>query len=242
VIHHNKGCSEFAEEAAAPMSDACKSIEYTTIRHVVAVGLDQSHARWLRGAVATRATRPEFHHHRGDALIYSHPLIRYHVIQDAAVIAGVAEGAPLVRGMPRLDELALGGQAHRVLERVAETARIEVGPTTEAVDYAVTTPYLALNQDNHPAWERGGREDRRRLLERVVVGNLLSFSKAIGMHVDRRLVAEVDLEPDGWHDLKPGVRLLGFRGTIRVNFALPEGWGIGKSGARGFGTLFRKGG
>jgi hypothetical protein len=37
--------------------------------------------------------------------------------------------------------------------------------------------------------------------------------------------------------LKPGVELLGFEGSIRINFRLPLRWGIGKSSARGFGTL-----
>jgi len=31
--------------------------------------------------------------------------------------------------------------------------------------------------------------------------------------------------------------LLGFLGSLRTNFQLPERWGIGKSSSRGFGTL-----
>jgi hypothetical protein len=75
------------------------------------------------------------------------------------------------------------------------------------------------------------------LLERVVIGNLLSLSKAIDLHVSERLHAEVDLHPCGLQVLKPGVELLGFGGSIRINFRLPLRWGIGKSSARGFGTL-----
>ncbi len=70
-----------------------------------------------------------------------------------------------------------------------------------------------------------------------MIGNLLSLSKAIGLHVSERLHAEVDLEPCGMQTLKPGLALLGFRGSVRINFRLPTRWGIGKSSARGFGTL-----
>lgn len=222
------------------MLDDLRSIEYTSVRHVLAARLAHHHARWLRGAVASRMSRLEFHHHQGVSLLYSHPLIRYHITPDSAVVAGLAEGALLLRGMPRFDDLTLGRETHPVVDRVMETTRVEVGATDEPVEYFVRSPYLALNQENHQVWERGGTFDRRRLLERVVVGNLLSLSKAVGLHVDRRLFAEVDLEAEGWHDLKPGVRLLGFHGSLRVNFALPDGWGIGKSSARGFGTLTRK--
>ena len=109
----------------------------------------------------------------------------------------------------------------------------------EPIDYQFRSPYLALNQENFATWERDRGPSRHRLLERVLVGNLLSLSKGIGLHVEERLHAEVDLEPDGWHEVRPGVRLLGFRGAFRVNFTLPDLWGIGKSSSRGFGTLTR---
>ena len=85
---------------------------------------------------------------------------------------------------------------------------------------------MALNQENHRTWSRSTSAEQLGLLGRVLVGNLLSLSKAIGLHVEERLRAEIDLEPDGWHELKPGVRLLGFRGSFRVNFctARPLGY------------------
>jgi hypothetical protein len=187
--------------------------------------------------VANQAPHPEFHHHLGTGLLYRHPLIRYDVSSGAAVIAGLAEGALMLRGIPRFEEVTLGPETFRVLGHRIETKRVEVGPTPGPVEYFVKSPYLALNQENHRAWECVGGRDRRGLLARVVVGNLLSLSKAVGLHVEERLRAEVDFEPDGWHELKPGVRLLGFRGSFRVNFAVPDGWGLGKSSARGFGTV-----
>jgi hypothetical protein len=103
--------------------------------------------------------------------------------------------------------------------------------------YVFQTPYLALNQDNFQNWEGSNEVERKRLLSRIVVGNLLSLSKAIGLHVAERLRAEVDLRPCGFQTLKPGIELLGFLGSLRTNFQLPERWGIGKSSSRGFGTL-----
>ncbi len=216
-----------------------KPIEMTVVRHTIGISLRMTHARWLRGAFARQVDRPEFHQHLEDGLLYRHPLIRYDVSTGDAVVAGLAAGAVLLRGVPPFMEITLGRETHRVLHHQQDVRRVELGPTPEPVDYQFRAPYLALNQNNHEAWDRNPEVDRHRLLERVVVGNLLSLSKAVGLHVEERLIAKVDLEPDGWHEIKPGVRLLGFRGTIRVNYLIPDLWGLGKSSSRGFGTLFR---
>jgi hypothetical protein len=152
---------------------------------------------------------------------------------------GWPKGALILRGVRPFSELRLGTEVHAVRGHERSHGRPAIGPSPNPCRYSLETPYLALNQDNHRSWARGSAVDRRRLLERVVVGNLLSFSKAVGLHVGERLRAEVALDPDGWHVLKPGVRLLGFRGSFRVNFLIPDLWGLGKSSARGFGTLTR---
>ena len=216
-----------------------KLVEHTTVRLTLDRELDLRHARWLRGAIGTIIDRPEFHHHFPQGLLYQHPMIRYFVHGDRAIIAGLAEGAFLLRGLPAFERLRLGAEEYCVLNQSAEASRCVLGPTAEPIVYHFQSPYLALNQENYPIWENGDPFARRRLLKRVVVGNLLSLAKAISLSVSERLHAEVDLQPDGWHELKPDLQLLGFRGAVRVNFDLPEAWGIGKSSARGFGTLTR---
>jgi hypothetical protein len=214
-----------------------KVVDFTTIRHDLGIPMTMAHARWLRGAVIRRANRPEFHHHGDDGLIHQQPLIRYDVSTGLAELAGIAGGALLLRSLPAFDAFTLGRETVHVRRRDVDSGRVEIGPTADAFRYRFLTPYLGLNQDNHRQWERGTGNERRRLLERVVIGNMLSLSKSIGLHVSERLFAEVDLRPWGLQVLKPGVELLGFEGSIRINYWLPLRWGIGKSSARGFGTL-----
>jgi hypothetical protein len=223
------------------MALACsKLVEHTTLHFTLDRELDLRHARWLRGAIGRLVDRPEFHHHSPHGLLYQHPLIRYAVHGNEAIIAGLAEGAFLLRGLPAFAVLRLGAQECLVLSHSTAASRWELGPTTEPIVYHFQAPYLALNQENFPIWERGDPFARRRLLERIVVGNLLSLAKVVNLNVTERLHAEVDLQPDDWYELKPGLQLLGFRGAVQVNFNLPDGWGIGKSSARGFGTLCRE--
>ena len=108
------------------------------------------------------------------------------------------------------------------------------------IRYEFSTPYLALNQENHEDWSRAGTTERSALLKRILIGNLLSLSKSVDLHVSIRLLVDTCLEPMGLEELKPGLSLLGFRGSFRANFVIPDYWGIGKSSARGFGTVVRQ--
>lgn len=214
-----------------------KLVEFSACRCTLDADLDFRHAHWLRGAIGRMMDRPEFHHHVKNGFIYQHPLIRYFTCSKQAMIMGLANGAFLLRGFPTLETLSLGPCSYRVLGQSREDDRVQLGPCDTPVIYQFKTPYLALNQENHAVWDRSGPFARRQLLQRVVVGNLLSLAKAVNLDVRVRLHAEVDLVPDGWYELKPGLSLLGFRGFVQVNFLMPHLWGIGKSSARGFGTL-----
>lgn len=199
-----------------------KLIENTLVRCKFDHELHLADARRIRGAIGRLIDRPEFHHHAEQRLVYQHPLIRYDVHDKEALIAGLAEGAFLLRSIPTLPSLRLGTGEHRVVDQTMEVGRAEIGPCSELIIYSVQTPYLALNHENYNVWQRSDPFSARRLLQRIVVGNLLSLAKAIRLDVRERLDAEVDLWADQWEEVKPGVRLLGFRGTIQVNFRLPD--------------------
>jgi hypothetical protein len=126
-----------------------------------------------------------------------------------------------------------------VLGSTLARRREPLGEASEAITYRLRTPWLGLNQDNHRAYE-AERDPavRRALLERVLVGNCLSFAKAFGHRVSTQLSADAgNLRP--WTTRLKGVAMLGFVGTFRVNFHIPDRAGIGKSVSRGFGTVER---
>jgi hypothetical protein len=83
------------------------------------------------------------------------------------------------------------------------------------------------------------KEEGPKLLRKILIGNLLSLSKALGYEVPGPIEAEVDVGEPTEVILKPGVVLLGFSGRFHANFSIPQNWGIGKQSARGFGTVQR---
>ena len=76
------------------------------------------------------------------------------------------------------------------------------------------------------------------MLERILVGNIISMSKGLGYTVPGQIEANIfDLRKI--HTKLKGTHMLAFLGTFSVNFEIPDYWGIGKSVSRGFGTVKR---
>jgi hypothetical protein len=181
------------------------------------------------------------HHHEQDgSLRYQYPVVQFKVLRRTAHLIGLADGAALLsRLWAQVDHTRIGGEDLQVLEATLSRRVEMIGAAGEAVEYRFVTPWLGLNQENHRRYEADASPERRQaLLDSILRGNCLSLAKAFGHRVETRLSAD----PGG---LRPfpttlkGVPMLGFVGTVRINFLLPDRVGIGKSVSRGFGTVER---
>jgi hypothetical protein len=181
------------------------------------------------------------HHHNADgSLRYDYPRVQFKILDRTAHLIGLAEGATLVtRLWGEVDAARIGGEELPVFESTLARRREAFGEAPEAITYRFLTPWLGLNQVNHRAYEeQRDRAARSELLARVIVGNCLSLAKSFGHRVGARLSADASQLRPLTVRLK-GVPMLGFVGTFRVNFHIPERAGIGKSVSRGFGTIQR---
>ncbi|MEZ6127247.1 MAG: CRISPR-associated endonuclease Cas6 [Planctomycetaceae bacterium] len=212
-------------------------IEHCIVSFQVSQAVNLEDARRLRGAIAQVMQRFEFHNHLGQKLNYVEPLIRYLELSGKLNAVGICNGAMLLKELPRFQSLRLGQNVVDVHRQTTTPSRVEVGPVEKSIRYRFVSECLPLNQENDQQWRRMNQAERSDLLRRILIGNILSFAKGIGMSVTIRLEADCELVPVGFRTLKPGVRLLGFTGEFSVNFKLPPMWGLGKSTSRGFGTV-----
>ena len=184
--------------------------------------------------------RAEFHHHGNMGLLYQHPLIQYKTISGTGRIMGLEKGAFLLQAVAMPNAIDLYRERMEVLESKRTTEQVPIGTTKKSQAYRFITPWLALNEINYKRFNSTKRiTDRENILNRILVGNILSLCKSIGFSVEDRLIASVRLEDTKQIEIKNNVKLLGIIGTFTVNFALPNWWGIGKQSARGFGTVQR---
>jgi len=138
----------------------------------------------------------------------------------------------------KYDEIKLGDSVYTIIERGLALKEEEFGISTELIAYEFITPWIALSQTNYQRYLESKREQRRELLRRTLIGNILSASKGL----DYVVLEEIKVAIGGLRRRKcelKGTSFIGFLGRFMVNFAIPDYMGLGKSVSRGFGTVKR---
>jgi len=182
------------------------------------------------------------HNHFADGShIYRYPLVQYKVVDRTPMLLGVGEGAPLlVELFLQIKELELEGKAIPLHQKNIRSAKATVGVAEgELFRYRFKTLWMALNQRNYAAHQRAEERERQRMLDRILVPNMLSFLKGIGYREEGRILAKASTE--GQATQFKDQKMLAFRGTFTTNMQLPDFIGLGKSVARGYGAIVREG-
>jgi len=194
-------------------------------------------ATHLRGYVASlHPDRPILHHH-APALLYTYPRVQYRIVGGTPAILGIEEGAETLREIGgTIEELRLGNETYRLKRRVAYEQEVTLHPTRGMWHYRFVTPWLALNEENYDRYLKTKTwPEKKDLINRVLIGNILSMAKGLGIVVEERLRAATHL--DEVPVMFKGIRMVGFVGEFKVNFAIPEYFGLGKGVSRGFGAV-----
>jgi hypothetical protein len=76
-------------------------------------------------------------------------------------------------------------------------------------------------------------------LEKILIGNCLSFLKEMGVFVETRLQNRASLNEK--QTRFKNNRMIAFEGMFEINAMLPDWIGLGKQVSRGFGTIQRVG-
>lgn len=194
----------------------------------------------LRGFFATSFNEyAPLHQHSTDKLIYSYPLIQYKMLNGAPLVLGINEGAEILREIyDKFDEIKLGENSYRIMERAVTAKNEEFGCTEEILSYRFASPWLALSQENYARYIAASDEARRDLLRRILVGNILSASKGLGYVAKEHIRLDLERMKDEICMLK-GTKVTGFRGEFTTCFAIPDHMGLGKSVSRGFGAIVK---
>lgn len=200
-------------------------------------------AKDLRGAVASLYPEERLlHQHCEDGKVdYNYPLIQYKIINGKCLLVGFKEGAELLTKIDLVAKiLSLGEQNYTIFAKELELHYILIEITDTLQQYQFLTPWLATNEDNHKKYiEFRTWKEKKELLGKILVGNIISMSKGLGYTVPAPIQANIINLKEVKTSLK-GTPMLGFLGTFSVNFEIPDYWGIGKSVSRGFGTVVKK--
>ena len=89
---------------------------------------------------------------------------------------------------------------------------------------------------NYRKYLNHAKEKQIAFLEKVLIGNLLSVSKALEYWVKDKIVCHLQIEKRIIQKIK-NHEVYVFLGSFRTNFEIPEYLGLGKSIAKGFGVV-----
>ncbi len=180
---------------------------------------------------------PILHNHYNEGkFLYSYPYVQYKLINGNAVIVGIDEGGDILKDIiPELSVLTLDRE-YKITEKLIIEKEADIKPSSEEKHYEFITPWLGLNQNNYKKYINSKSwKDKKEILNRVLVGNLLSMSKGLGIIVSKRLYAKTHFE-ETIVEYK-GVKMNAFKGQFRVHYDIPDFFGLGKGVSQGFGCV-----
>lgn len=181
-----------------------------------------------------------WHNHQSDGKpIYRYPLIQYKVIGGIPMLVGFNQGADILIGhFLQLNTLEIEGHQWPIHSKQVERKAIKIGVNGQLYQYEFMAPWFALNQANFQKYRDCNAAQRTVLLKRLLIGNVITFFKGMDYQEEK----EIQLIPS---DLQPLIakfknqQMTMFKGRFVCNTVLPDFGGLGKSVARGFGTIKR---
>ena len=197
----------------------------------------------FRGAIIS--TLPEknvlFHNHLEEGFRYSYPLIQYKRIRGKAAIVGIDDGAKILNEIFTFDQISLKLRNKECLFSVEEklTEVINTLYSNEMKSYHLHD-WIPLNSENYEKYNSSeSLAFRLGLLEKILLGNIISFFKGLGIHLDQQINVIINqLNSERIIKYKE-IDLMSFDINFKTNLILPNHIGLGKSSSSGFGVLCR---
>ena len=213
----------------------------TTILQFPELSLSTRDAHKIRGFFGDffKEHSPLLHNHmESGELKYTYPLVQYKVVNQTPMLVGINEGGELLtRLFTSIDHLDIDGETIPVTNKRIKNEMTRVGVAEQLYEYNFATLWMALNQDNYATYMKKDEKARKKMLERILTGNILSFYKSIDYHEKEKILVTTKLQQKTTQFKNK--KMVAFTGGFTTNVILPDYIGLGKSVSRGFGTIQR---
>jgi hypothetical protein len=178
----------------------------------------------------------EFHHHSEQS--YHYPLVQYKKVNGRLMVLGFQNYSNVLVNKLSSVDLIKTQRANYLIsnkEIFLETFTIK---NVDCV-YNFVSPWLPLNEENYVVFQGLTDVEQKVFLERILVGNVLSCLKGLGIFVTYQVISCLfyyQPVPVRAH----GNSFQGFRARFGLNVCLPDFTGLGKSVSKGFGSIRRE--
>lgn len=196
----------------------------------------------FRGAVIDMIGREyvAFHNHIGDASFHYHyPFIQYKQQGSNASIVCIEDGVDDMQAFfqNRKPDIRIGNRTVSLEIKSLQLHQFRVQVWDKQFTYSLFN-WLPLNHKNYQDFVVLDSDiDRRALLAKVLIGNILSMAKGIGWTVEKPIHVEIEEVSRERAISYKKVKLKAFDIRFKSNVFIPSMLGLGKGASTGFGTV-----
>lgn len=197
---------------------------------------------YFRGAVIASLEKKDilFHNHEENGLRYSYPLIQYKRLHKKAAVMGIGKGIEVISQLLTVGDFnyQIGNEKVEMQIAAVNAYDNEINLTDNA-DYRYRLHnWLPLNSVNYKQYqETESMLERIQILERILVGNILSFLKGVEIFLEDQIkISITDIKGQRAVTYKK-VKLMAFDIEFKANITFPQYIGIGKNASIGCGVL-----
>ena len=181
-----------------------------------------------------------FHNHVDESSFrYSYPLIQYKRIQGKAAIVCLKEGTEAIGQFFSEGTFTFNiGNRYVKMELGSVLPRKCLVQTWNSMFKYRIRRWLPLNSENYQRYKAmEGISEKISFLESILIANLLSFSKGIGVYVEKEIQCKLTSLHDPFLVKNKGIKLMAFDIEFVTNMSLPDYIGIGKNASIGYGVV-----
>lgn len=181
-----------------------------------------------------------FHNHTQESgFVYRYPYIQYKRINGQAAIFCISDGIDAISEFfqNKPQTLNLGdNQITTDIESISPKQLLL--QTWNQEFYYHLRKWVALNSENYRQYlEIESLTDRITFLERILIGNLLSFAKGLNVEITNEITCKItQMDEPRMYRIK-GVKIMGFDLEFKTNMYLPDFMGLGKHVSIGYGMV-----
>ena len=180
-----------------------------------------------------------FHNHDGNSFRYSYPLIQYKSIGGKGAIIAIDEGADIIgQFISKISgSIDIGGRIEPISVEKVIPSRFLMQTWERMFNYRVNH-WLPLNPENYRAYMATDyAEQRFVLLEKILIGNLLSMLKGLGIFLEKELKVHIEGHENPFLVKYKDIKLMAFNLDFSSNLFIPDNMGIGKNSSIGYGNV-----
>ena len=181
-----------------------------------------------------------YHNHLSDHTFrYSYPLVKYKCLHGKAAIVCVEEGVDLIGQI--LSELFgtinIGKRKTEYKVDTVHSSKVPIKIENGLFVFQLRN-WLPLNSQNYQQYQNTEElVEKIKILERVLIGNILSFLKGIDIHLEEQIIVHITDIINQRVIIYKNVKLMAFDIKFKANVNLPVYIGIGKNASIGNGVL-----